>query len=212
MTSGQLFIFSAPSGTGKSTVVRRLLTGDWLAPGSLRLSISHTTRAPRAGEVDGEAYHFIDRAAFRAMVAAGEMLEYAQVFGDHYYGTSREMVEESLAAGVDVLLEIDVQGAEQVMERCPQAHSVFLMPPSYDELERRLRGRASDAESDIARRLAVSSTEIRHYCRYDYVIINDQVERSVQALSAILIEKRQRRKVLNDAVEGILQTFPPVAE
>lgn len=178
---GKLFIVAAPSGAGKSTLVNALLQRE---PG-IALSISHTTRAPRPGDVDGVQYHFVDRATFEAMVARGEFLEHADVFGN-YYGTSRGAVEPILATGRDVLLEIDWQGAEQVRRAMPACVSIFILPPSRAELERRLRSRATDSEATIAKRLAASREEIAHAHAFDCVVVNDRFDDAVAALQAIV--------------------------
>lgn len=178
---GTLLVLSAPSGAGKTTLVKALLAED---PG-LRFSVSYTTRTPRTGEVDGRDYFFVDRSRFDAMAAAGEFLEHAEVFGN-CYGTSRRQVEELLAAGHHVLLEIDVQGAGQVRRNAAACTSVFIMPPSVAELERRLRGRGTDAEEVIRRRLAGSLAEMAHWREFDFVIFNEEIGDSVAALRSIL--------------------------
>jgi len=206
MQSGELFILSAPSGAGKTTLIQNLLTGRFSDFGGLTFSVSHTTRRPRQGEVDGRDYHFVDHATFLDMIAADAFLEWAQVH-DNYYGTSRQEVFPRLEQGIDVLLDIDVQGAEQVVLRCPQAHSIFVLPPSYEVLERRLRRRALDDEQAIARRLAVSLGEIKRYDRYHYVIINDDARRASEVLAAIIIEKRHLRDRMLPSVQEILRDF-----
>ncbi|MCB1033521.1 MAG: guanylate kinase [Acidobacteria bacterium] len=207
MERGSLFILSAPSGAGKSTVIRELLGQEMVPTDSLRFSISHTTRPARRGETNGKDYHFVDEGRFHAMAEAGEFLEWARVHGN-LYGTSRGAVEPFLARGIDMLLEIDVQGAEQVMERADGAYGVFLVPPSYAELERRLRGRGLDEASVVARRLAVSAWEIKRYVKYDYVIINLDAALAARALAAIILEKRYQRQRRTDEVEAILADFP----
>jgi guanylate kinase len=206
MPLGELFILSAPSGAGKTTLIQTLVAGGFADPGGLAFSVSHTTRKPRQGEIDGRDYHFVDRARFEAMVKADAFLEWAKVH-DNFYGTSREEVFPRLERGIDVLLDIDVQGAEQVMARCPQAHGIFVLPPSYEDLERRLRRRALDDDPTIARRLAVSLTEIKRYDRYHYVIINDDARRASEVLAAIILEKRHRRERMKARVQEILQDF-----
>jgi guanylate kinase len=206
MQSGELFILSAPSGAGKTTLIQNLLTGRFSDFGELAFSVSHTTRKPRQGEADGKDYHFVDHATFLDMIAADAFLEWAQVH-DNYYGTSRQEVFPRLEQGIDVLLDIDVQGAEQVVARCPQAHSIFVLPPSYEVLERRLRRRALDDEQAIARRLAVSLGEIKRYDRYHYVIINDDARRASEVLAAIIIEKRHLRDRMLPSVQEILRDF-----
>jgi guanylate kinase len=178
---GTLFIVSAPSGAGKSTLVNALLARE---PG-IALSISHTTRAPRPGEVNGKQYHFVDRATFEAMVARGEFLEHAEVFGN-LYGTSLAGVRAQLAAGHDVLLEIDWQGAQQVRAAAPDCVTIFILPPSRAELERRLRARASDSEATIERRLAESREEMSHAHEFDCVIVNDVFADALAQLQSIV--------------------------
>jgi guanylate kinase len=184
--SGILFIVAAPSGAGKSTLVNALLERE---PG-IALSISHTTRAPRPGDVDGVQYHFIDRATFEAMVARGDFLEHADVFGN-YYGTSRGAVEPILKAGRDVLLEIDWQGAEQVRCAMPECVSIFILPPSRAELERRLRARATDSEATIEKRLAASREEIAHAGEFDCIVVNDRFEEALATLQSIVHAARE---------------------
>ncbi|HET7610195.1 MAG TPA: guanylate kinase [Rhodanobacteraceae bacterium] len=179
MSRGRLFIVAAPSGAGKSTLVNALLARE---PG-IALSISHTTRAPRPGDVDGVQYHFVDRTAFEAMVARGDFIEHADVFGN-YYGTSRAAVEPALASGRDVLLEIDWQGAAQVRRAMPECVSIFILPPSRAELERRLRARGTDNVATIERRLAASREEISHAHEFDCIVVNDRFEDAVAALQA----------------------------
>lgn len=188
--SGLLVILSSPSGAGKSTLARRLM--DW-DPG-LRFSVSATTRNPRPGEVEGEHYYFRSAAEFRAMVAAGGMLEHAEVFGN-FYGTPRTPVEEAMRAGRDTLFDVDWQGGQQIRASSLGAHvvSIFVLPPSLAELERRLVGRQQDAAEVIAARMRKSRDEISHWAEYDYVIVNDDVERSAEALKTILKAERMRR-------------------
>ncbi len=204
---GNLFILSAPSGAGKSTVIRELLGQEMVPAETLQFSISHTTRQPRRGETDGRDYHFVEKAAFLEMTGRGEFLEWAEVHGN-LYGTSQGAVEPFLAQGIDMLLEIDVQGAEQVMSRVEDAFGVFLVPPSYAELKRRLIGRGLDDAAVIARRLAVSAWETKRYVNYDYVIINRDAALAARALAAIILEKRFQRKRCVDEVTAILAEFP----
>lgn len=207
MHRGELFILSAPSGAGKTTLIQSLFKGGWFARfGGIEFSVSHTTRQPRQGEVDGTDYHFIDHASFLDMIAADRFLEWAQVH-DNFYGTSRDEVAPRLEQGIDVLLDIDVQGAEQVLTRIPEAHSIFVMPPSYAALKQRLQGRALDDEDRIARRLAVSLSEVERYERYGYVIINDDASRASEALAAIILEKRHRRERMLSRIQEILKDF-----
>jgi guanylate kinase len=203
---GDLFLLSAPSGAGKTTLIRAMMTGALAHFGGVEFSVSHTTRRPRAGERDGEDYHFVDAAAFQTMIAEDRFLEWAEVHGN-YYGTSIEAVVPALERGVDMLLDLDVQGAERLMARFPEAHSIFILPPSYEDLERRLRGRALDGATEIARRLAVSLWEIRRFDRYQYVIVNAEAERAAQALASIILEKRFRRARMESEVRSILAAF-----
>lgn len=190
---GSLVIVSAPSGGGKTSLTRALLPH--LAQREVRaqISVSYTTRAMRAGEVDGEHYHFIDEDRFRQRVSAGDFLEHAEVFGRHY-GTGRERTAALLDEGIDVILDIDWQGARQVRALAPEATSVFILPPSLTELERRLRGRGQDSEEVIARRMREARAEIAHYSEYDHLIVNSDFDRSLELLAAIFLERRQRRQ------------------
>ncbi|HEY4573655.1 MAG TPA: guanylate kinase [Thermoanaerobaculia bacterium] len=206
MTPGELFILSAPSGAGKTTLIQNLVHGRFSDLGGLAFAVSHTTRQPRQGELDGRDYQFVDHATFLGMIEADAFLEWAKVH-DNYYGTSRQEVFPRLERGIDVLLDIDVQGAEQVVSRVPEAHSIFVLPPGYDALERRLRGRGLDDDATIARRLAVSVGEVNRYDRYRYVIINDDARRASEALAAIILEKRYRRERIQSRVQEILRDF-----
>ncbi len=187
MNAGSLFVVSAPSGAGKTTLVKLLLERD----GRVRHSISYTTRAPRPGEQDGREYHFIDVAAFVAMRDRGEFLEWAEVHGN-FYGTSRLWLESQMQAGHDMLLEIDWQGAHQVREMFPEAVGIFIMPPSLAELEKRLRGRGQDAEEVIQRRVAAALGEMRHVGEFDFVIINNNLQEALEDLCAAVRASRQR--------------------
>ena len=178
---GRLFLVTAPSGAGKTSLVRALLKDH----PNVRFSISYTTRPQRPNEEDARDYHFVDKAEFGRMVAAGEFLEHAQVF-DNYYGTSRRVVEERMAEGLDVLLEIDWQGAAQVRKLIPQAVSIFILPPSRAELERRLRTRGTDGEEVIARRLRDAVGDMSHWREFDYVVVNQDFDRAVADLRAIV--------------------------
>jgi len=187
---GLMFVLSSPSGAGKTTISRRLLETDE----NLGLSISVTTRAPRPGERDGIDYHFIDRGRYDAMVAESALLEHARVF-DHFYGTPRAPVEEALQAGRDILFDIDWQGTQQLTETArDDLVSVFILPPSGAELERRLRRRAQDSEDVIARRMAKAADEMSHYPEYDYVLVNTDIEESVDKVRSILVAERLRRE------------------
>lgn len=203
---GDIFLLSAPSGAGKTTLIRAMMTGALAQFGGVAFSVSHTTRRPRAGEVDGRDYHFVDAATFQRMIAEDRFLEWAEVHG-HYYGTSVDAVLPSIERGVDMILDLDVQGAERLMARFPEAHSIFILPPSYEDLEQRLRGRALDDPAEIARRLAVSLWEIRRFDRYHYVIVNAEAERAAQALASIILEKRFRRARMESEVRSILAAF-----
>jgi guanylate kinase len=200
--TGSLLVISAPSGSGKSTLVKRLLA---TVPG-LIFSVSYTTRPRRAGERDGRDYFFVSEARFKRLAAAGDFAEWAQVHG-YYYGTSRRQIRRAQAAGQDVLLDIDVQGHGQVRRRLPDAVSVFLLPPSFRELQRRLRRRHSDSPQVIRRRLRVAKREIRRWREYDYVVVNDRLERAAGALRSIVEAVRVRGTVQQEHVKKILKTF-----
>ena len=200
--SGHLYIVSAPSGAGKTTLVRCLLEND---PG-IRVSVSHTTRKPRAGERDGLEYHFVAVPDFLDKMRNDDFLEYAEVHGN-YYGTSTRGIEAALLAGQDVLLEIDWQGAQQVRRRFPAAISVFIMPPSLDELERRLRERATDLAEIIARRVAAAREEMRHVDEFDYVIINDDLQRALHDLLAVVRSARLRCPVQRQRYATLFATM-----
>ena len=187
MQSGILFVVSAPSGAGKTSLVKALLEKD---PG-LALSVSCTTRPPRAGERDGVHYHFLDRDRFERAVAAGEFMEHAEVFGN-LYGTRESDLRTHLASGRDLILEIDWQGARQVRRRFPAALSLFILPPSLAELERRLRGRGTDSDEVIARRLAQARDDLGHWSEYDYLVVNDRFESALADLGAIVAAERLR--------------------
>lgn len=208
MPRGELFILSAPSGAGKTTLIQRTFADRSIGPGTIAFSVSHTTRAPRAGEVDGKDYHFIDASAFQSMIVEDRFLEWAQVH-NNYYGTSLGEVMPRLEAGVDVVLDIDVQGAERVMSRMPEAHSIFVMPPSYEDLRERLIQRGLDGVEEITRRLAVSQWEVRQYDRYKYVIVNDDAERASRELAAIVLDKRLRRERMAERAAALLAGFKP---
>jgi len=207
MTSGQLFVISAPSGTGKNTLIRALLETDLKGFGKLVHSVSHTTRRPRKGEVDGRDYHFIDRPEFEEMIAGDRFLEWAEVYGD-YKGTSVDEVDPRLEDGIDVILDIDVQGALQLFERRPAATGIFVLPPSREEMERRIRTRGLDGPEQISRRLSLSRWEIERYGAYDYAIINDDLARASEALAAIILDRRHRRERMEGQIQGILGGFP----
>ncbi len=187
---GQLYIVSAPSGAGKTSLVRALLAQD----ARVEVSVSHTTRTPRPGERDGEHYHFVSDDAFARLVADDAFLEHAQVF-DRRYGTARTGVAARLAAGRDVILEIDWQGARQVRAAFPEAQSVFIVPPSVGELRRRLSGRGQDAAEVIERRMRDARSELMHWVEFDYLIVNDDFGRALAELQALFTARRLRRSV-----------------
>jgi guanylate kinase len=197
-----VFIISAPSGSGKSTLVARLLT----EVRDLMFSISYTTRKPRGSEKDGQSYRFVSRDEFETMVARGEFLEWAQVFGN-YYGTHRGILEEARTRGKDLVLDIDVQGARQLIVTVPEAVTVFILAPSKQILEQRLRARGEDRDEVIERRLKEAAEEIRNYGAYDYVLINCDLEESVDVLCAIVRAERARRSRIEDRIQPILETF-----
>ncbi len=199
---GLLFIVSAASGTGKTTLVERLVH----AVPNLRMSRSYTSRPARDGEHDGVDYNFISRSRFEEMVQAGEFLEWADVFGN-YYGTSASDTEASLVRGEDVVLVIDVQGARQVRGRGIETVGVFVLPPSAEVLEQRLRGRSKDSEEQITRRLDVARREVAEYAQYEYVVINDEVEAAVERLKAIVLAERARVRLMRPVAESIKDTF-----
>ncbi len=183
-----VFIISAPSGSGKSTLVNKVRE---IVPG-LKFSISYTTRPPRAGEQNGREYFFVSRTEFETMIRQDDFLEYADVFGN-YYGTARSFLSLAQQEGKDLLLDIDVQGAEQIKRRIPDAVRIFVMPPNRPELEKRLRTRSLDAEAVIQRRLVTASREIENYDKYDYILVNDRLEESVDALKSILLAERRKQ-------------------
>jgi guanylate kinase len=186
--SGTLYILSAPSGAGKSSLLRALLGA---MGGSVAVSVSHTTRKPRSGEVNGRDYHFVDLATFEAMVDAGAFLEHARVF-DNHYGTSRPAVEQQLSDGQDVILEIDWQGARIVREMMPESIRIFILPPSRAALRERLQDRGQDDDAVIERRMRDAISEMSHYDEYDYLVFNDVFERALEDLIAILRSCRLR--------------------
>jgi guanylate kinase len=189
MSLGNLFIITAASGAGKTSLVRALLEQDT----QIQLSVSYTTRQPRVGEVNGEHYHFVDEASFLKMLDENDFLESAHVHGARY-GTSKTCVDEVLAAGQDLILEIDWQGAAQVRQLYPEAISIFILPPSMQELETRLRGRGQDSDEVIAKRLAAAKDEMSHVGEFDYVTINDKFEVALADLNAIVRTQRLKRE------------------
>lgn len=199
---GRLFVVSAPSGTGKTTLVERVVK---CLP-HLRMSRSYTSRPARVGEVDGVDYNFISRGRFESMVQESAFLEWADVFGS-YYGTCAADTEAVLAGGDDVVLVIDVQGARQVRSRGIETVSIFVLPPSAAILEQRLRGRSKDSEDQIQRRLEVARREVGEYARYEYVVVNDEVEPAVERLRAIIMAERARVTPMRGEAERIIGTF-----
>jgi guanylate kinase len=198
---GLLFVITAPSGAGKSSLIAALLKAD----PSLRLSVSHTTRAPRQGERDGREYHFVDEAAFLGMVGKGEFLESAEVHG-HRYGTSHRAISAAIAGGHDLILEIDWQGAAQVRRLMPECIGVFILPPSLAELERRMRARGLDPDAVIERRMAAAREELSHAAEFKYAIINKDFEDACQSLLAIV---RAERLLLARQLERHPELFDP---
>ena len=199
---GLLFIVSAPSGAGKTTLVERLVEQ---TPG-LKLSRSYTSRRAREGETDGVDYNFVTRERFEAMRAVGEFLEWADVFGN-LYGTSATDTERILDSGGDLVLVIDVQGARKVRRRGIETTAVFVMPPSFEVLEKRLRGRSKDSEEAIQRRLQIARQEVAAYAEYDYVVINDELTGSVDRLRGIVIAERARLRWMRAEADTIVKTF-----
>ena len=199
---GSIIVISAPSGSGKTTLVKRLLAA---LPG-LKFSVSFTTRPPRHGEKDGRDYYFVGRREFRRMVKAGEFVEWAEVVGE-LYGTAQKQLRDAQEAGEDILLDIDVQGHQQVRGKLPEAVSIFILPPSYQELERRLRRRRSDAPEVIERRLANARREIQHWQEYDYLVVNDKLRSATRVLRAVVEAARVRGQVQKKRAREICQTF-----
>jgi len=202
MPTGTLYIVSAPSGAGKTSLVHALREQD----NRVAFSISHTTRPMRPGEKKGVDYHFVDKTTFETMADAGDFLESAQVF-DNYYGTARTEVERRLASDHDVVLDIDWQGARQVRERMPECVSIFILPPSKEALENRLRGRGQDSEEVIARRMRDAVVEISHYDEYDYLIVNDVFEQALDELSAIFTTNRLPLATQKERYRQLLNTL-----
>ena len=199
---GLLFIVSAPSGAGKTTLVERLVE----QMPHLKMSRSYTSRPMREGEVDGVDYNFVSRERFEAMVAVGEFLEWADVFGN-LYGTSAADTERVLEQGTDLVLVIDVQGARKVRRRGIETTAIFVMPPSFDALERRLRGRSKDPEDAIQRRLQIARQEVAAFVEYDFVVINDEITTAVERLRSIVVAERSRLRWMRGEAETIVRTF-----
>jgi guanylate kinase len=199
---GNLFVVVAPSGAGKTSLVNELLRRD----GRIRLSISYTTRAPREGEAHGREYHFVDRARFEGMIASGDFLEHANVYGN-YYGTSKRWIETELAGDNDVLLEIDWQGARQVRSLFPEMVGIFVLPPSISELRRRLEARGKDAPETIATRMASARNEVSHVLEFEYIIVNEEFDSAVSDLQAIVRASRVARARQSVRVASLLAEF-----
>ena len=207
MSQGSLYLISAPSGAGKTSLVNALLAQPVSSIGAgLCVSVSHTTRAVRPGEQDGVNYHFVDRATFQAMIAAGDFLEHAEVYGN-YYGTSRRWVEQRLAQGWDVILEIDWQGAEQVQRLMPASIGIFVLPPSRDTLEERLTRRGQDKPEVIADRMAKAVSEMSHYGQADYLVINDDFATALADLQAIFRSNQLKKDVQQARNAGLLASL-----
>ena len=196
MAKGTLFIVSAPSGAGKTSLLKKLIGQDEL----LHVSLSYTTRPMRPGEVDGKDYHFVDHEGFLSKVEDGSFLEHAKVF-DNYYGTDRQEVNEQLDQGFDVILEIDWQGAQQIRSQMFDTVSIFILPPSEEELRHRLEGRGQDNEEVIARRMSAARTEISHYLEYDYLVINDDFDQALQEMKSIVQADRLRQGRMAEVLE-----------
>jgi guanylate kinase len=199
VSQGTLFIIAAPSGAGKTSLVKDLIA----QTDEIKVSVSHTTRQPRPGEQDGVNYHFVSKDAFMLMLEENQFLEHAQVY-DHYYGTSEKGLMAQLEAGIDVILEIDWQGAQQIRKLKPNCVSIFILPPSRAVLEKRLRKRGQDSEEVIAKRLCGAVAEMSHYAEFDYLVVNDDFDEAVKALQTIVYSQRLTQRVQTQKMEALL--------
>jgi guanylate kinase len=199
LARGTLYVVSAPSGAGKTSLVKALIE----SVVDLQVSVSHTTRAPRSGERDGVHYHFVDANRFEQLLAEGAFVEHARVF-DHQYGTSRAALMGPIEAGIDVVLEIDWQGARQVRDAFPASRSIFILPPSRAALEERLRGRGQDDEAVVQRRMRDAVAEMSHYAEYDFIVVNDRFELALHDLQAIVCAGRLQRARQVEELSGLL--------
>ncbi|NVJ60575.1 MAG: guanylate kinase [Gammaproteobacteria bacterium] len=199
---GTLYIVSAPSGAGKTSLLKAMIA----ETESVRISVSHTTRKQRTGEINGQDYHFTSLDEFKAMIDQQAFLEHAEVFGN-FYGTSRHWVEQQLANGVDIILEIDWQGAQQVRNIMPECRTIFILPPSREALEQRLHGRGQDDAEVIAKRMAAAKQEMSHFNEYDYLIINDDFEQAKQELKSVFIAERQAIAVQKSRHEQLINNL-----
>jgi guanylate kinase len=202
MSTGTLYVISAPSGCGKTSLVGCLLRSTQ----RLCVSVSHTTRPPRPGERPGIDYHFVDKAYFEQLIASHALLEYAEVFG-YYYGSSANWIQEKLQSGLDVILEIDWQGAQQIRKQFPSAVTIFILPPSWETLESRLQQRGQDKPAIIKTRLQEAKAEVAHYAEYDYLIVNTHFDQAVSDLQTILQAKRLRQCQQQHQLRALLQTL-----
>ena len=201
-STGTLYVFSAPSGAGKTSLVKSLLE----KTNNIRVSVSHTTRAPREGEIDGQDYNFVSQNDFQDLINQNAFLEHAQVF-DNFYGTSQAWVEQELLEGRDVILEIDWQGAKQIRNQIPETVGVFILPPSREELLSRLTGRGTDSAEIIARRMHDAENEMSHYGEFDYLVINDNFDDALEELRSIVIARRQRTAIQSVIQQDLLKNL-----
>lgn len=200
-TTGTLYVISAPSGAGKTSLVNALLE----SMDRISVSISHTTRSKRTGEIEGHDYYFVNQETFQNLIKTGDFLEYAQVFQQDFYGTSRAFVEEKLSQNIDVILEIDWQGAKQIRKTFPEAVTIFILPPSYKALKERLTNRGRDDEKAIGNRMAQAKNEMSHYREFDYIVINDQFETALIDLTSIIRATRLKMPYQNKKYEKLIK-------